>query len=566
MAKKKLRPATAEEIAEFEAEQAAPAEPRMREATPEEIAEHEASLAPKETPAPVPTAAPAREPVVGSAKLSMARAAEPVTVDSLKAAYSPLSNVLTLGMANRLRDREGSDSSYTAAERARLAEENPKQDALGTGTGYLFSALAGPGRVLDAAARAGVSKAAPGLAGSAVGRTVADAAAGAASGAAQGEAIGGDGVESGAAGGLWSGLLRGGSEVSRGLSRLLGRDPAIAGFRAAKGDGRMARVEAGAAAGEVTPDPAGQFKQAAATRDRIWARDEAMAADEAAKYRAAVEPEMQKPAGKQAIQQKLLDVSLQNRIPSTGEPIDVGLMEEMANLTQKLGREPTVEDVLALRHSYREASDFGSPAPTDKQKGARKVYQALRAGVREGSPAVGAADDAFANAQRARARRNDLMLGNEDGPRSVQLADDAVETAAPARQAARAGDEERAAVMLSRLGDESVEGARKAGRLQELAAQDPEFAAALDDLAAYKSWVATRFGTPDLPTNLSQAVMWPLRIGKQNARALGARVVDPALETADTVAAGASGAATVSPMLLDLGRAARREAKERRNR
>ncbi len=471
--------------------------------------------------------------------------------------YANASNVITFGAANKLRDMD-SGSPLDAKTRAQLDKDYPGSAATGKGIGYLISGTRGLGKVADTAARGTVNAVAPWLARSAAGRIGAAGAAGALSGGVQGAAVEGDGktgAELGAAFGAGGQAI---GEAAAGASKLLKGDNWIGRFAKAKADGRMAKVDEEAAAGQISKDPAGQFGAAGKARNRILARDEALAAQESAQLASAREPHLGAPADRAAVESGL-DASVA-RLPSSGRPASPaaeGVEAEIASIKERLGPNPTNADILAIRKSYQEAAGFGSPAPTDAQLRAQKVYMALREGVANGP--IGAADKQYAQSQLARSRRNDLMLGSEDGVREVKLPD-VPEGAAPMRQAARAGDEERMAVRLGRLGDDSVEGARSNARIAELRAQsDPEINAALDELEARKAWMATRVGLPEMPTNLSKAVAFPLRVAQQNARAIGARAGLPALDAAFKAApAAASRAGSGVPFWLDRKRKEKR--------
>lgn len=572
-----LRPATKDELAEFQAQQAAPAAGKRRAATPEEIAEYEASQRPRtrsqqmaqqqieEGDGPVTIRAPqSTNDMVSEAESADAPEIERLGRDQLKTAYSSGSNMVTGGLANRIRDRPGSDSSFTAAEREAMAKRNPGADVLGTGIGVVLGGARGAGKIIDTGARGLVGAVAPSLARSAGGRIAGATAAAGLSGGVQDRLLGGSG-KAGAA--LGAGFGAAGATVAEAapaiVSMLKGGKGWVGKYAKAKDSGLLAQAEAEGKAGTLEKGPVGQFKAGGQARDRILTRDEQLAALEDAEQKAAREPHMQSPADQGAIETKLGELGERNKLstvqelppgeagPAARNVRDEGLEAELATLRRKLGPNPSNEDVLKLRSDYQEAAGFGAPDPTAEQRKARKVYMALREGLQD-SP-IGAADRKYEQAQLARERRNDLMIGSEAGPREVKVPDRAPGAPAPGRQSYRVGDEERMAERLGRLGDGSVPGAKTDPRLAELRAQgDPEINAALDELEGRKSWMATRFGAPEMPTNFSKAVAWPLRFLTQNATAATARGALPALPAAGraaanmTPAAGTAGADTAA--------------------
>ncbi len=477
--------------------------------------------------------------------------------DKLKTAYSSGSNMITGGLANRIRDMPGSDSSFTRAEREAMAARNPGADKVGTGIGVVLGGLRGAGKVVDTGARAAVGALAPGLAKSAGGRIAAATAAGGLSGAAQDRMLGGEGKLGGA---LGAGFGAAGSAVAEGapalVSMLKGGKGWVGKYAKAKDSGRLAQAEAEGAAGQLEKGPVGQFKAGGQARDRIMAREEQLAAQEGAELTAERAPHLQSPADQAAIESRFNELGERNKLSSVQElppgeagpaarnVVDESLESELAAIRRKLGPNPSNEDVLKLRAGYQEAAGFGAPDPTDAQRKARKVYMALREGLQD-SP-IGAADRKYAQAQLARERRQDLIMGTEEGPRSVQLPDRDPGAPVPARGAARAQDEQTMAERLGRIGDDNVPGAKADPRIAELRAQgDPEINAALDELEARKAWMATRFGgVSEMPTNISKAtVAAPLRFLSQNATAATARLGLPALEGAGRAAANMTPAA-----------------------
>ncbi len=412
------------------------------------------------------------------------------------------------------------------------------QDAALSGAAGMLANVRGPAALIDKASASVVGKVAPGLAKSAVGRTASATASGALSGGTQAALSGQDAKTGAVLGGGLSGGLTGLSEGAGALAGWLRGKGWIGKYAKAKDSGLMAQAEAEAARGELSKDPAGQFAAAGKARDKILARDEALAAQESSALTEARKPHMDKPANWEATADSLDDLATKNRL-STGGVADEGFDEDIAKLAGSIESRTTNEDLLKLRAQLQESAAFGSPNRTKEQIRAGKLYMALREGV---SDPIKEADRVYSQAQLARARRNDLMLGSEDGAREVKLPDDPNAAVPPLRQAARAGDEQNMAVRLGRLGDDSVEGARANARIEELRAMnDPEINKALDELEARKAWMATRATiTPDMPTNLHKAIAYPINVVKQNATALGARAVLPAAEAIKKPAAAAS--------------------------
>ncbi len=203
----------------------------------------------------------------------------------------------------------------------------------------------------------------------------------------------------------------------------------------------------------------------------------------------------------------------------------------------------TVGGVLGQRRALRKEGAFNSPSPTEGQQASRDVYHEYRGAVRKAAPDVAAADDAYAQfASKAQRRRdivfnteNEVLKGGSQSP--VEHADtigDVPQTLAedlgksPTDQL-RVGKAKAGATNLGRIGDTNDPGNAMAPFLDELAAQDPEFAAALNFIRNKKAQEGTRFGLngqlPESLTSVNAAVGPAL---KQNARAIGAHILDPA--------------------------------------
>lgn len=99
----------------------------------------------------------------------------------------------------------------------------------------------------------------------------------------------------------------------------------------------------------------------------------------------------------------------------------------------------------------------------------------------------------------------------------------------------RVGKDKSATTLLKRIGDDNEPGVRAARFLKELSDQDPAFKKALDFILQKKAYEATRFSLRGMkPTSLTGATEfggWG-PFFHQNARAIGARIVDPASRAA----------------------------------
>lgn len=435
------------------------------------------------------------------------RAVEGLLPEGARAFANKAWDRFTMGYGPRLSDalgttdRAGREAEYAAS---------PTATALGGGTGLGASALAGPARAVGS----GVANALP-IASSSLGRLFAALGTGAGTGAAM-EAMDAQGMDDpegipgrvghGAAVGAAAGLVGPAAGAARaGVQRL---SPWVR--RAAQAD--EAGLMEGARA--LPRGREGVQRAAEGARDDILAADEAMTAQARENYRAGTEAVLSRPVPMEPIRRRVLDVGVQSRPLSSDRAVSPDapaspVVQRGQRVLADLRNKPTVEDALQVRRGLDEDAAFGAQAPTPEQLAARQVRGAVREAVRDASPAVAMADDQFANFRRGQERRSDILFRSQDGGRSVQLSDEALE-AMPAgmRQAMRVGDEVKAASMLERLGDDSIEALRMQPYLDELASQSPAFAQALERLMAKKALEATRLATlsPQVRTNLSPAV------------------------------------------------------------
>lgn len=287
---------------------------------------------------------------------------------------------------------------------------------------------------------------------------------------------------------------------------------------------------------------------------------------------------LQRPVDRKKLIASLEEARAKNIDPDTGKPIIPAVEARYLQALEAMGPEGTTNTVggtLARRRGLRDEAGFGSPSPTPDQGAARKVYGAYRQGVREAAPDVAVADDAYASHARQASRRRDILTRSESpissGPRPGEQAPDAEFADGPQGAAAdlasapemRVAKEQAGTRMLKREGDTNEPGLNAQKYLDELRAQDPEFAAALDFIGNKKALEGTRFGAPHLPTNLGDAAghlgPMPIRYLHQNARAL-ARPLDAALGAGANLRLAAPFSGAVGNPLFD----ANEEDKKRR--
>ena len=209
------------------------------------------------------------------------------------------------------------------------------------------------------------------------------------------------------------------------------------------------------------------------------------------------------------------------------------------------GPRATPRDLLMQRRAVKKDAQFGGQE-TPENLGAREIYFDVDEAVKDAVPGLRPLDEGYTRSARGRARRNDIMKGSEEGGREVQLPEPTREAIAaaeePIKRTMRVGDEKQMAKTLARMGDDTVEAIAHEPYLKELAAQDPEFAAALERLLQRKDHAATRISLlPSAQSNLSQVTGFAgmLPLARQNATAIGARFVDPALRATSAARASA---------------------------
>ncbi len=519
-----------------------------------------------------PAASPSFFEHVGNAARALASKAEPF--------LSPLNDALSFGYWSKGMDAAGMDSPE---HRAQMAAENPTATDLGRGTGMGLSAVIGPAAATGKAVAAGVTRAAesvaPRLADTVVGRIGQAAAAGAGTGALVGAAEAGghdEDIAAGAgrgavAGGVAGGGLQTVAEGARGVSDLIRKNPWIKRYGDAKAGGNYETPEQMA----LPKGEEGIQKAAEQGRNRIVERNGKLLTEAGDKYDAAIDAALAKMPEKSpdAIVAKLEELRAGNRL-GNGDVRDRGFEGALDEAKRRLGMKQVrvqhseyqdrpedfasvsdTKDLIDARRSLKDDAGFGQPNPTPEQRATKKVYHAIREPLRKDVPGLGQADDEFSAAKTAADRRNDILHGSEDSP-AMPL----VEGEPPV---VRAGAEKQAASKLRTVGDTTVPGLSNKAHLEELADSDPEIRAAIEFILDKKAREAVRFGMPKIQTTLTKV---PQALAAQNARAIGARVVEPTASAVEGAArylpppgplpsGGQVGAASIIQMI---GEAARR--------
>lgn len=485
-------------------------------------------------------------------------------LDTLEAGASGFNDRFAFGLPSRALEATG---LQPREQRQAIEERSPVATQLGQGTGMGADALLGPGALIGKLGTRAAVALAPELGASTLGRVAQTAGAGAlgagtyrlADAAVQGAPIedqlidGGKGAAAGALVGLGGEALGG---LAGGASRLLRRNNQIGTRAAAQEAGLYDRPEMQA----LPPGEEGNRRAAEMGLDRVLQRDQQLGQEAGQRYQQAVGPHLGQPVDREALVRQLRAEMMGNVDPDTAAmlpngapaPGSVPLRPQVQGALQgavdRTPANPTVQGTLARRRAMQQDAAFDSPNPTPEQQGARDIYGTFRQGVRNSSPEVAAADDAFSNYARTAARRRDILFNTEDnvmrgGNQPTPTGDQILPEDAMA-PTMRVGKEKAAATTLGRVGDENVPGLQVKRYLEELAAQDPEFAAALDMIAAKKAQEATRFGLHGhSPLSLHGATefhgLGPLI--RQNARAIGA-TAEQGLRGSETMLQGLTGA------------------------
>lgn len=457
------------------------------------------------------------------------------SADSMDAYASRATDVASLGAIPWLAEKVVSGSAEAAAA---AQARNPIAAQVGNIGGLGLSMAAGPARAAGAAGAnvaGALGRVAPSVAGRVAGAAAGGAVAGGLYEGADAAARGGDladvgerAQEGAALGAAFAAPFAIAGEAAGGVSKLLRRDPWIGRYARAKETGAYKDPAMKA----LPKGPEGIQAAAEKVRPQVMARDEQLVREGGQRYAAEVDPLMGQPADAGPMRRRLLEKSIESRNSNFDTTQKGKVQRAIKSVTDDIPPEPQVSDLLAARRNLKERSGYGQPAPTDDQRLNRELYQAIKNSLGE----TAAADDAYAAVMRQAGRRRDILARSEDqltrgsalqsaGPDDVE----AVLEAVPPNM--RVNYEQAIARNLKRIGDTNEPGMAMASYLDELAAQDEVFAKALDFVAAKKALEATRFAVRGaLPTSLSgaTALAGVANSVGQNARAIGARVIDPA--------------------------------------
>lgn len=367
---------------------------------------------------------------------------------------------------------------------------------------------------------------------------------GGAAGAGQGAteaAVSGQPVAPAAKQGFGVGALTGlgmeaGGSLLGGISRLVRRaSPTIGRYAAASDAGAYQDPAMQALPGGAE----GNRAAAEAGLGRVVARDQQLGKEAGARYAARVDPARGLPVDRGALRGELKDAVVANLDPDTGLPLRENVDRALQSQLDRTGSNPTVGGTLARRRALQQDAAFGNPAPTSEQQAAREAYGAFRRGIRRASPEVAAADDEFAKHAIQAARRHDILGNTESeivrgGGDLPEPSPDKLLPEDLAGPTMRVGKERAAATTLARVNDTNVPGLSARRYIEELAAQDPQIAEAIRFVANKKDFEATRFSLEGLqPLSLHGATEagGMGHIIRQNARAIGGRILDPAAAT-----------------------------------
>jgi hypothetical protein len=374
--------------------------------------------------------------------------------------------------------------------------------------------------------------------GTALGRVGGAVTAGAAVGGTQGALESGGDLETtleGVAGGAGTSLVAAGvpEGVRAARSTIQGASPWIGRYNAAKESGKLDAAEA------LPKGQEGITRASEGARDKILARRDAKMSEAGGKYQAAESAESAAPADVGKVREAL-DKVRQGNLLSSGRPVSQALDDEISALESQLLDDVPTSDLLALRRSLQERANFQNKSPSDREMASRKLYDALRQGVRASSPKLAEADDMFSAASKE-AGKTDELLGSSKPIKSFK-------------------QKRAAAAELEHLGNDSVPAQRRAPDLEALAKQDPAFAQALDDLMAKKALEATRLSlNPGTRSSFTPAVShiggMPLQVAAQLGRA-GGRMADQSLRAMQPAA---NLAPSLSLSLIDAFMQRRRE-------
>jgi len=207
----------------------------------------------------------------------------------------------------------------------------------------------------------------------------------------------------------------------------------------------------------------------------------------------------------------------------------------------------TKRGIIAQRRALRDKA-YKSAERTPENAKYQDAYGSVNKALSEAVPELKPLDEEWSKFRQTQKRRWDILRRNEEGGRYADLPEVTDEAAegfgTPVAQRLRVGDEIQIGRNLARVNDPTVPGREMAPYLKELAAQDPEFAAAIKFIADKKALEGTRFSWRELlPSSFTGATggagFAPFL--RQNLRALGA--------SADTALGAAGKAAELAPQL-----------------
>lgn len=194
-----------------------------------------------------------------------------------------------------------------------------------------------------------------------------------------------------------------------------------------------------------------------------------------------------------------------------------------------------VGDLLKTKRIVDSLAEFGMPA-TPENVPYRKISSVLGGELENIDPELKALNQRYHQAM-GKAEETNLLMYGADAPRISK-------TPAKTRQAVG---------MFGRVGDETQAATLREPQIARLAELDPGNAADIARVEAKKAVERTRYGLPRVSRRIEHM---PFGFVEQNASALGARVVDPAL--------GVTSRARVSPETIAAGLGMTREARRRR--
>jgi hypothetical protein len=430
----------------------------------------------------------------------------------------------------------------------RLREEYPIADTVGQTGGGAASMLVGPAAVIGRTATAAVHALplAEQVGGRALGRIAQNTASGILAGAGQGlleSEIAGDdkgaGALEGATGGaLLGGGLSAGGELATGVSNVVRRlSPLIDRYVVAKGANRYQSPDLAG----FEPNERGVRQLADQGIDRIASDRAARAQDEVRLHGEASAPVIGEIANTFPVLNSLESLR-QGNVGTHGKVVNQSLPGIIDSQVDYLKGNPTTGDLVKMRKSLRQGSGFGSTAPTDQQNITREVYDAFRNGIRDSSPEIARADDRLTAFNRQQERFRDIMYGTDKevdrnlmraGSNTSPDVDAALEAlgadvAGQVNPDIRVGKQLTASDRMIRSGGNDVPSDRFARYLNEASDISPAYAQSAQNVADLRARTAVRFSGEALHPESMRPLVGGLPLIKQNLRAIGGQIVEPA--------------------------------------